>query len=78
MWGAKTELPLWGRSLLIFVMVGSIGVLADQALRYVNKKQRAKQPQSRSQEIQPSVGLIAYVQPGQPYRMGLPSAASRG
>ena len=25
MWGAKTELPLWGRSLLIFVMIGSIG-----------------------------------------------------
>jgi hypothetical protein len=70
MWGAKTDLPPWGRSLLIFVMIGSIGLLAVQALRYVDKKQRAKQPQSRSLEIQPSVSLIAYLQPGQPYPDG--------
>jgi hypothetical protein len=70
MWGAKTELPPWGRSLLIFAMIGSIGVLADQALRYVDKKQKTKLSQSASPEVQPSVTLTAYLQPKEPYPDG--------
>jgi hypothetical protein len=39
----KTDLPTWARALLVFALVGSIGVLADWSLKYVGKKQRVKQ-----------------------------------
>jgi len=38
MWGIKTDLPSWTRNAIIFLVLGSIGVLATQSLRYVNRK----------------------------------------
>jgi hypothetical protein len=44
MWGAKTQRPLWQTSVVVFVMMGSIGILTVLAFRYVEKKREEKQP----------------------------------
>jgi hypothetical protein len=43
MWGAKSDLPAWARTLLVFVITGAVAVMFVQSLRYVDKKQRAKE-----------------------------------
>ena len=39
----KTDLPTWGKALLVFLVAGAIGVAALYSLNYVNKKQKAKE-----------------------------------
>ena len=43
MWGMKSDLPPWTRTLIVFVVAGVIAVFLVQSLRYVDKKQRIKE-----------------------------------
>jgi hypothetical protein len=49
MWGSKTgTIPPWARFVLVFVLVGGVGVLAMLSLRYVDRKETKKhQPESK-------------------------------
>jgi hypothetical protein len=42
MWGVKTQATSWARYVVVFIMVGSIGVLAVASLAYANRKSAAK------------------------------------
>lgn len=43
MWGFKTDTPPWVRMLVVFVVVGSIGLALVETFRYVDRKEAKKQ-----------------------------------
>jgi hypothetical protein len=47
--GVRTDLPPWGRIVLVFSLTGIIGVAALYSLTYVDKKQKAKERLSNRQ-----------------------------
>jgi hypothetical protein len=52
MWGVKTQVPPWTRIAIVFFGVGLVGVLAVQALRYVDQKREKKeQPKGPARRI---------------------------
>jgi len=45
MWGAHTQTSPWLRTAMVFVSVGTIGVLTAQSLRYIDRKRERREHQ---------------------------------
>jgi hypothetical protein len=66
MWGAKLDLPIWGKVILVFVLVGTVGVLTMFFLQYVNKKEAKKRSESKP-ETEPNIeaNILAWAKHGE-------------